>query len=179
MRSKGFTLVEILVVMVIIAVMVSLAVLSIDVAGGDTPLDQESRRIVGLVNLLHDRALLEGHDFGPLIEPRAYRFLVYDDRLNTWQPYDADPQFRPRRLPRGLSFRLELDGHLVVLKAPDSRLASDAAPPAPQIAIAASGAGTPFHLTLVRDSTGATRIIRGDSLGRTTIVTASAAASAS
>ncbi|HUY84881.1 MAG TPA: type II secretion system minor pseudopilin GspH [Steroidobacteraceae bacterium] len=179
MRSRGFTLIEILVVIVIIAVMLSLAVLSIDVGGNDTPLDQESRRIVGLVNLLHDRALLEGHDFGLLIEPSAYRFLIYDDRLNAWQPYDADRQFRPRRLPEGLSFRLELDGHLVVLKAPDSRFASDAAPPAPQIAIAASGEGTPFHLTLVRDSTGATRIIRGDALGRTKIVKAPAAASAS
>ena len=48
MRSKGFTLVEILVVVVIMAVVISLAVLSIGVTGRDSQLDEESRRIEGL-----------------------------------------------------------------------------------------------------------------------------------
>ncbi|MGO9038995.1 MAG: prepilin-type N-terminal cleavage/methylation domain-containing protein, partial [Steroidobacteraceae bacterium] len=67
MRSKGFTLVEILVVVVIMAVVISLAVLSIGVSGRDSQLDEESRRIEGLVDLLHERAVLEGRDFGLLI----------------------------------------------------------------------------------------------------------------
>ena len=64
MRSKGFTLVEILVVVVIMAIVISLAVLSIGVTGRDSQLDEESRRIEGLLGLLHERALLEGRDFG-------------------------------------------------------------------------------------------------------------------
>ena len=44
MRSRGFTLVEILVVVVIMAVVISLAVLSIGVTGRDSQLDEESRR---------------------------------------------------------------------------------------------------------------------------------------
>ena len=58
MRSKGFTLIEILVVLVIMAVVISLAVLSINTTGRDTQLDEESRRIQGLVDILHERALL-------------------------------------------------------------------------------------------------------------------------
>ena len=46
----------------------------------DTQLEEESRRIEGLVGLLHERALLEGRDFGLRIEPTAYEFVVYDTR---------------------------------------------------------------------------------------------------
>ena len=48
MRSKGFTLVEILVVVVIMAVVISLTVLSVNATGRDSQLDEESRRIEGL-----------------------------------------------------------------------------------------------------------------------------------
>ena len=68
-RNRGFTLVEILVVVVIMAVVISLAVLSIGVTGRDSQLDEETRRIEGLVDILHERALLEGRDFGLRIEP--------------------------------------------------------------------------------------------------------------
>jgi len=57
MRSKGFTLVEILIVMLIITVVISLTVLSVTSTGRDGQLDEESRRIEGLVGLLHERAL--------------------------------------------------------------------------------------------------------------------------
>ena len=89
MRSKGFTLVEILVVVVIMAIVISLAVLSIGTTGRDTQLDEESRRIEGLVDILHERALLEGRDFGLRIEPDGLRIrgvrpeprpLAHDER---------------------------------------------------------------------------------------------------
>ena len=82
MRSKGFTLIEILVVVVIIAVVISLTVLSVSSTGRDSQLDEETRRIEGLVGLLHERALLEGRDFGMRIEPTAYQFVVYDTRTD-------------------------------------------------------------------------------------------------
>ena len=167
MRNKGFTLVEILVVLVIMAVVISMAVLSINVGGRDSQIDEEGRRIVGLIGLLHDQALLEGRDFGMLIEPQAYEFLVYDNMLERWRPYDRNPSFRRRTLPKGLSFSLVLDSRQVVLKAPDPNLSNDAAPPAPQVAIAASGEGTPFELTIVRAATGAKKQVSGDAFGKT------------
>ena len=169
MRSRGFTLVEILVVVVIMAIVISLAVLSIGTTGRDAQLDEESRRIEGLVGLLHERALLEGRDFGLRIEPAGYEFVVYDARHDRWIRLDQEHEFRHRDLPKGLSFRLELDSQVVVIKPVDRKLTSAAAP-APQLAIAASGEGTPFRLTLLRDGTAAKASVDGDALGKITRV---------
>jgi general secretion pathway protein H len=165
MRSKGFTLVEILVVVVVIAIVVSLAVLSVGVTGRDSQLDEESRRIEGLVGLLHERALLEGRDFGLRIEPNSYEFVVYDPRRDRWLTLDEEREFRHRELPRGLSFQLELDSQVVVIKPIDRDLSSDQAP-GPQVAIAASGEGTPFRLTLLRGGSAAKASVDGDALGK-------------
>jgi len=169
-RDKGFTLVEILVVVVIMAVVISLAVLSIGVTGRDNQLDQESRRLQALIDLLHERALLEGRDFGVRVEPNAYEFVVYDTFHDAWQRFDEENQYRHRDLPKGLSFQLQLDQQTVVLKAVDKAL-TGGPPPAPQLAIAASGEGTPFRLILLRDATQARAAVTGDALGKTSLET--------
>lgn len=150
------------------AVIVSLAILSVGTTGRDTQLDEESRRIEGLVGLLHERALIEGRDFGLRIEPAAYEFVVYEPRRDRWMALDQDHEFRHRELPRGLSFQLQLDSQDVVIKPIDRKLARDEAPPNPQVAIAASGEGTPFRLTLLRDGTTARARVDGDALGKVT-----------
>jgi general secretion pathway protein H len=167
-RSRGFTLIEILVVVVIMAIVISLAVLSINVTGRDRQLDEESRRIEGLLGMLHDRALIEGRDFGLRIEPTAYEFVVFETRRSRWIALDQEREFRRRDLPKGLSFQLELDSRQVVLKPIDPHLSSDTPPPAPQVAIAASGESTPFRLTLLRVDTQARAAVSSDSLGKTT-----------
>jgi general secretion pathway protein H len=173
MRSKGFTLVEILVVLVIMAVLISLAVLTVGSTGRDSQLDEESHRIEGLVGLLHERAVLEGRDFGLRIEPTAYEFVFYDIRRNRWLMMDQEREYRHRQLPKGISFQLELDSQVVVIKPIDRTLATDDIP-GPQVAIAASGEGTPFRLTLLRDATQAKASVEGDSLGKITRKTSNA-----
>jgi general secretion pathway protein H len=169
-RSKGFTLVEILVVVVIMAVVISLAILSIGTTGRDSQLDQEGRRVQALIDLLHERAVLEGRDFGVHIEPNAYEFLVYDTIRDQWHKFDEENEFRHRDLPKGVSFQLQLDQQTVVLKATDKSL-SGGAPSQPQLAIAASGEGTPFRLILQRETTQAKATVAGDAMGKLSLET--------
>jgi general secretion pathway protein H len=165
-RAAGFTLIEILVVMVIIAIAISFAVLSVGVTGRDRELDEESRRIEGLVGLLQERAVLEGRDFGLLIEPTRYQFVVYQTRRQRWESFDQEREFRRRDLPKGLSFELTMDSRLIVLHAKDEHIKSDAPQTAPQLIIAASGEGTPFRLTLQRAGTESRATVSADAFGK-------------
>ena len=174
-RARGFTLVEILVVVVIMAIVISLAVLSIGTTGRDNQLDQEGRRIEALIDLLHERALLEGRDFGMSLQPDGYDFLVFDTIRDAWLKFDQDNEFRHRDLPKGVSFQRQRDQQTVVLKAPDKAL-SGGTPVTPQLAIAASGEGTPFRLVLHRDATQAQAAVDGDSLGKISLETSDHAA---
>ena len=47
--SRGFTLIEILVVVIIVATVVSIALLSVSVGGDDAELDREGRRLASLI----------------------------------------------------------------------------------------------------------------------------------
>ena len=125
-RESGFTLIEILVVVVIMAVMISLAVLSMNVTGRDSQVDQEGQRIDGLIEILHERALIEGRDFGMRMEPTAYEFDAYDSLHGLWVPLNQEQEFRRRNLPAGLVFQLELDSRQVVLVPTDPNLNNSA-----------------------------------------------------
>jgi hypothetical protein len=104
------------------------------------------------------------------IEPSAYEFVVYEPRRDRWLTLDQESEFRHRELPKGLTFQLQLDSQIVVIKPIERNFSSDAAPPTPQLAIAASGEGTPFRLTLIRNGSAATAEVDGDALGKVSLL---------
>ena len=112
------------------------------------------------------KAVLEGRDFGLLVEPTDYQFVVYQTRRQRWELLNQEREFRRRELPKGLSFELTLDSRIVVLKTKDERIKSDAPVSVPQLIIAASGEGTPFRLTLERAGTEAKAAVTADSMGK-------------
>ena len=80
----GFTLIEILVVLVIVGILMSVAFLSFGILGDDRGLDREARRLASLIELVSEEASTQGRDFGIEFMTGGYRFVEYDPLLDTW-----------------------------------------------------------------------------------------------
>jgi general secretion pathway protein H len=151
-RAGGFTLVEILVVIVIIGVIAAGALLSLSSTGRDSGLEQERDRLAALIDYVRERGELQTLEYGIHCTPTGYRFLVYDPRQSAWVTDTLDDVLRrPRELPAGLLITLLIEGHEVVLEAP--RNAQSPGPLRPQVLLLSSGELNSFALTLKRAGT--------------------------
>lgn len=172
-RTAGFTLIEILVVVVIIATVLSIAVLSFGVLGNDRELRTAAQRFAALIEVTQDEATMQGREFGLEIMTTGYRFVEYDAFTGLWSDIPGDDVLRLRRLPDDVEFELFLEDKRVILDddpAPfeDPTMLSGGAATrtySPHLLVYSSGDATPFELHLRRHYDGQLFIVRGDALG--------------
>ncbi|HEY5807472.1 MAG TPA: type II secretion system minor pseudopilin GspH [Povalibacter sp.] len=151
--ARGFTLLEILVVIVVIGVIVSAATLSVGVLGRDRESEDQARRFWAVLVQVREESELQGLDMGVFISAEGYEFLQFDTRENRWLPVEGDSFLAPRKLPEGLAFRLWLEKRAIVLKpvtVDRSDKDEDKKWP-PQLMVLSSGDIMPFELHLERD----------------------------
>lgn len=158
MRGKaltphGFTLMEILVVLVIAGIISAVAVLSISSAGPGRLLQQEAERMAALVALQCEEAVLRGTGYAVSfgIGGSAYGFM----RLagEHWIPRQGDT-YRPRELPDGFHASLRVEGRPVTL---DEFNAGR-----PHLVCLASGEAVPFEVRLHAPGTDTIWLVTGD-----------------
>lgn len=111
----GFTLLEILVVLVIIGLVAAGAILSLGATGRDRQLEQERDRLTALIAYVRDRGAMMTTEYGIRCGQHGYRFVYYDNRTLSWQPEMLDDTLRERKLPSGLDLQLVIEGRPVVL----------------------------------------------------------------
>lgn len=115
-RSSGFTLIEILIVLVIIGVISAAVLLSVNLTGRDRDLEKESDRLLALVNYAREQAEMQTRDYGIVVHDDGYQFVAYDTRRRLWREVYEDDALHQRMLPAGLDFKLVVDARPVVLQ---------------------------------------------------------------
>jgi general secretion pathway protein H len=159
--AGGFTLVEILVVVVIISIVTAGIVLSVNVTGRDRDLERESDRLLALFKYAREQAELQTREYGIMFQDDGYEFLTYDTRRDSWRSVFEDDALRARRLPDGLGFRLSVDARPVVLARP-----KDAKDKTPQVMIFSNGDLSTFAATLEREGGMRSITLTEDSTGQ-------------
>lgn len=114
-RSAGFTLIEIMIVVVIIGIITAGVLLSVNLTGRDHDLEKESDRLLTLVNYVREQAEMQTRDYGVVVRDDGYQFVAYDTRRSLWREVYEDDILRVRKLPDGLDFKLVVDARPVVL----------------------------------------------------------------
>lgn len=106
--QSGFTLVEIMVVVVLIAITATFAVVNLQ-RDVDQVAELEARRFAQLIEQAREESILSGRPYAVEVDPDAnsYRFLVH---RSGWTPVEDDDVFRPRRFPSDLAVSFTTGG---------------------------------------------------------------------
>lgn len=134
---KGFTLIEIMVVFVIIGVIASFITLTINNGGHSRQLQQEAQRLASLLTLANQEAILQAKELGVAFTREGYRF--YEWRNQQWQILNNHDLFYPRTLPA----TIQLVFHLINEPLPAETGEK------PQLLLLSSGEFTPFEIRLM------------------------------
>ena len=180
--ERGFTLFEIMVVIVIMGVMVTFASLSIGNRVNEDKLENEARRTEAIIRLASEEAEAKGIEIGLRFTEAGYRLLTLDSNRR-WQDYELsgplsrrsfkDPfalalvvEGRPVRLPPELTPEQELA--LAESQVVKSEQQNDAQNLTPQILLLSSGEITAFVLDMTAPGLDAGYRISADAFGRIT-----------
>ncbi len=112
-QQRGFTLLEVLVVVFIIGIILTFATLTV---GNRTQeaLGQEALRLSARLKLANEEAVMQAKEYAMEFTADGYRFLVFEK--NEWRVLDQDDTLRARRLPSGFWIKVNLQDEPVQIK---------------------------------------------------------------
>lgn len=160
MRQRGFSLLELMLVMAVVGLIVSIAALSLSTGGRNYQVDAAAREFADIASYAMDQAEISGTDMGVLFgldsagEVTVYSYEWLQRAGNVWRtaPFDEDA-FGRRQLPPDVDVVLEIEeDETELLQREDPE--DETLPPAPQIVFFASGEAIPGLMSWVDVGTG-------------------------
>ena len=157
-RQGGFTLLELMVVLVIMGVLMTFVGLNV---GGDRQaeqLEREARRLAALLQLASEEAVIRSEELAIRFTEDSYEFLILENGQWLQIGDESERPFHPHEFPDGIELDLELEEEL-----PPSLDSEENT--APQVFLLSSGEITPFTLTLFVPDTEKQYLIKATLLG--------------
>ena len=102
--QSGFTLLEIMVVLVLIGLTVSYVLPNLKPGDSQRAIESEAKRFSALVQIAHEQALTTGKDFGVEVTDSGYTFMLWQQ--NRWQPVKGDRLLKAVTLDNTITIRL-------------------------------------------------------------------------
>lgn len=178
-KTAGFTLLELMVVLLIVGITISFAVISFGGDRGDAELKREAKRLTRLLQLAQDRAITQSRQYGLRVFEDGYRFYLAAGTMagETWQPFsktlDADANegatFRDRTLAEGMQLQLIVEDETVenetaLLSAEEDNTNSNRQPNKPNnkphVAMLSTGEIAPYEFAIILQSENTARRYR-------------------
>lgn len=144
-RSRGFTLLEIMVVVLIIGIIMTFAAMTVS-SGGDRRVEQEAKRFTGLMRLAVDQSILNAQDIVVSLKKSSYEFFWLAPDGKPVAIEDESSPFRTRELPDDVELQAEIDGEEMILTDSDDDNKRNPA----LIYVLASGELSPFSVEVKR-----------------------------
>jgi len=116
-QQKGFSLIELIVVLAIIATVTGVVVPRINFGGDKKQIRSEALRLAELFRRASDESVFKTTEIGIRFTDGDYQFLKLegDNRTGKWVAYESDT-FRKREWPEGFEIEVEIAGVGVALE---------------------------------------------------------------
>ncbi|GHG03916.1 type II secretion system minor pseudopilin GspH [Thalassotalea marina] len=106
-KVKGFTLIEVMMVIVVIGVMVAAVQINFFANKPAQTLEQQSERFVAVFNLAAEYGLLNNIEIGVVVEEQSYQFVGFDGIR--WSAIPAEENLDTYQLPDTVTITLNLE----------------------------------------------------------------------
>ena len=106
-KQNGFTLIEVMLVIVLVGLMVSVIQFSASGDKAEETLEMSSKRFAGVFNIAAEYGMLNNLELGLMIDKNGYQFLGYDGEK--WTDVSENLLFSRYELPEGVELVLQLD----------------------------------------------------------------------